>query len=471
MSTPPGNGGLQPLSGGAGGAAALLLRPPPAGGAANLLLRPPPAGAANLLLRPPPTGAASLLLRAPPSGAVSLLVRPPPTGAASLLVRAPPGVAVASNGVSPGVQSVPLLLPTLASGSAEAVAAPPAAKAEEYEEDDDFVARDLGDGGWGEDEEEPSKPSEVESKLKEDTEPSSSASAPSAGSLEAGGKAEAGGADLAAADAFLSAEAAPPPRKAQEHIFVTSQPGVGKTTLVQKLVEKLRQEEGEGGVEIVGFYTEEVRDAANLRVGFDVVRVGGGHPDAPSRSVLARLGKAPPLVGKYSVNVAAFEAFALPTLERPSEEEPLPENPRLYAETEDDWEQVVSLVSEPGEDEEGAACIIRLSDGTELSVEPSQLREVPEGWKPEKDEAEEEEEEEHIPRLVICDEVGKMGLLSIQFPKTLTAVLESDGVLLATGPEPAQGQRDSEAVERIKRSPGARVLRLTRGNRDALVDK
>lgn len=55
-------------------------------------------------------------------------------------------------------------------------------------------------------------------------------------------------------------------------------PGVGKTTLVQKACEALRS----SGLEVEGFYTEEVRERGS-RVGFDVVTVGGG------RARLARL--------------------------------------------------------------------------------------------------------------------------------------------------------------------------------------
>lgn len=54
--------------------------------------------------------------------------------------------------------------------------------------------------------------------------------------------------------------------------------GVGKTTLVHKACEALRW----SGVEVEGFYTEEVREGAG-RVGFDVVTVRG------ERGRLARL--------------------------------------------------------------------------------------------------------------------------------------------------------------------------------------
>eukprot|EP00913_Durusdinium_trenchii_P007750 g7279.t1 len=119
------------------------------------------------------------------------------------------------------------------------------------------------------------------------------------------------------------------PRKEPKHIFITSQPGTGKTTLIHKLLEKLKeepesswmacsdvllQEDGEGGVDVFGFYTEEVRDPENAkqRLGFDVVRVGPVEEGDSQRAALARVGQALPKVGKYTVDVAAFEAFALP---------------------------------------------------------------------------------------------------------------------------------------------------------------
>lgn len=264
-----------------------------------------------------------------------------------------------------------------------------------------------------------------------------------------------------------AAESVPEPRQDQKHIFITSQPGTGKTTLIHKLLQKLTEEDGEGGVDIFGFYTEEVKDPENpkQRLGFDVVRVGEVEEGAPKRAVLARVGQALPKVGKYTVDVAAFEAFALPALEPPKEEIPLPSQPRLYRPLEEAVEEkVVSLLYEPGDDEEGANSRIRLEFGEELNVPPSSLREVPTGWK------HPDEEEEPVPRLCVVDEVGKMGLLSVQFPKTLSRVLNTD-VVLATGVQTAKGQRDPEAVEDIKKRNGCRVIKLTRNNRDSLVDQ
>lgn len=90
-----------------------------------------------------------------------------------------------------------------------------------------------------------------------------------------------------------AAESVPEPRQDQKHIFITSQPGTGKTTLIHKLLQKLTEEDGEGGVDIFGFYTEEVKDPENpkQRLGFDVVRVGEVEEGAPKRAVLARVGQ------------------------------------------------------------------------------------------------------------------------------------------------------------------------------------
>jgi nucleoside-triphosphatase len=93
---------------------------------------------------------------------------------------------------------------------------------------------------------------------------------------------------------------------AKLNMLITGKPGVGKTTLVERLVEELR-----GSLRLAGFTTTEVRDTAGERVGFDIVAVGG------RRSELARIGFSSPVrVGRYGVNLAAFEALALPELAR-----------------------------------------------------------------------------------------------------------------------------------------------------------
>src|SRR5215470_3810845 len=48
------------------------------------------------------------------------------------------------------------------------------------------------------------------------------------------------------------------------NLFVTGKPGVGKTTLVERVVERLR-----GSLHLAGFTTTEVRDSKGERLGFD----------------------------------------------------------------------------------------------------------------------------------------------------------------------------------------------------------
>eukprot|EP00878_Enallax_costatus_P006810 GHUV01007138.1.p2 GENE.GHUV01007138.1~~GHUV01007138.1.p2 ORF type:complete len:207 (+),score=74.77 GHUV01007138.1:776-1396(+) len=109
----------------------------------------------------------------------------------------------------------------------------------------------------------------------------------------------------------------------RRHVFVTGPPGVGKSTLIQRVLEQLQLQaapHGSGGSSSrahpgsigspTGFYTEEVR-AGGERVGFDVVTMAG------QRGPLARAGtvaRGAPTVGKYVVDVSSFEALALPAL-------------------------------------------------------------------------------------------------------------------------------------------------------------
>jgi len=83
----------------------------------------------------------------------------------------------------------------------------------------------------------------------------------------------------------------------RKKILITGLPGVGKTTLILKLAEQLRD------LQPVGFYTEEIREGG-VRKGFGLQSFDGrkgllSHVDAKSRH----------RVGKYGVDVSGLERF------------------------------------------------------------------------------------------------------------------------------------------------------------------
>ena len=83
------------------------------------------------------------------------------------------------------------------------------------------------------------------------------------------------------------------------NLLLTGRPGVGKTTVIEKVAERL------AGRGIAGFVTEEVRDTAGRRTGFRAVTFGG------ERATISDVGRAgPPRVGKYGVDVVAIDRLA-----------------------------------------------------------------------------------------------------------------------------------------------------------------
>ena len=91
-----------------------------------------------------------------------------------------------------------------------------------------------------------------------------------------------------------------PPR-----LLVEARPGAGKTTAFRRLAALLR----ESGVAIAGFTTEELREGAR-RVGFAVESLEGDRATLAHRDL-----PGPPRVGRYGVDLEAFERVALPALE------------------------------------------------------------------------------------------------------------------------------------------------------------
>jgi nucleoside-triphosphatase len=90
-------------------------------------------------------------------------------------------------------------------------------------------------------------------------------------------------------------------------ILLEGRPGIGKTTVAARLAALLR----ERGIDVRGFVTDELRERGR-RVGFAVRALDG----AQATLAHVRL-RGPPRVGRYGVDLAAFEQVALPALETP----------------------------------------------------------------------------------------------------------------------------------------------------------
>ncbi len=88
-------------------------------------------------------------------------------------------------------------------------------------------------------------------------------------------------------------------------IAITGKPGIGKTTVIKKLLEKL-------GDKAIGFYTQEIRHPeTKQRTGFKVITTDG------AEGILAqKFEDSPYKVGSYGVNVKEFEDLVIPVLEK-----------------------------------------------------------------------------------------------------------------------------------------------------------
>jgi len=88
-------------------------------------------------------------------------------------------------------------------------------------------------------------------------------------------------------------------------ILLTGGPGIGKTTLIKKLLQKL-------GKKARGFWTEEIRDKnTKKRIGFKVINTEGQETVFASKYFTSKH-----LVGSYGVNVSRFDSVAIPILEK-----------------------------------------------------------------------------------------------------------------------------------------------------------
>lgn len=84
-----------------------------------------------------------------------------------------------------------------------------------------------------------------------------------------------------------------------KHLLITGKPGVGKTTLIRKVAECLKD------YKPVGFYTQEIRVTGH-REGFRLVSLNG------RSGILSHVHhKGPCRVGRYGVDLAGFERFLM----------------------------------------------------------------------------------------------------------------------------------------------------------------
>ena len=96
----------------------------------------------------------------------------------------------------------------------------------------------------------------------------------------------------------------PLPRK---NILLTGRPRVGKSTLILRIVEKLKRA---GAANIGGFYTLEASEAGK-RIGFDINTLDG------KKGRLARAGiESRFRLGRYGIDMEQFEEIALSALSR-----------------------------------------------------------------------------------------------------------------------------------------------------------
>ena len=91
------------------------------------------------------------------------------------------------------------------------------------------------------------------------------------------------------------------------NILLTGKPGIGKSTIIQKVLETIGTERA------AGFWTMEIR-IEGRRVGFSIQTVDG------VVGTLAHVSdKTGPRVGKYGVSVAHIDEVAIPALQRARE--------------------------------------------------------------------------------------------------------------------------------------------------------
>jgi nucleoside-triphosphatase len=94
------------------------------------------------------------------------------------------------------------------------------------------------------------------------------------------------------------------------NLFVTGRPGVGKTTLIERVLEELDVDAG-------GFVTKEIREGGK-RVGFAIADLRG-----PTGTLAHVSLESPFRVGKYGVDRDDLERIGVPAIEAAVERSPL----------------------------------------------------------------------------------------------------------------------------------------------------
>jgi len=89
----------------------------------------------------------------------------------------------------------------------------------------------------------------------------------------------------------------------EKHILITGYPGVGKTTLIRRVLAGLPP-----SLAVTGFFTGEMREGGR-RVGFEIETLDG------RKSVLSHVRfRSPHRVGRYGVDIDGLERLVLPLL-------------------------------------------------------------------------------------------------------------------------------------------------------------
>ncbi|MBI4776865.1 MAG: NTPase [Deltaproteobacteria bacterium] len=85
------------------------------------------------------------------------------------------------------------------------------------------------------------------------------------------------------------------------NVLVTGPPGIGKSTVIEKLLQRL-------GLPATGFFTREIREQGR-RVGFSILTCDG------RAGVLAHVNiKSAHRVGRYGINLEALDRLAVPSM-------------------------------------------------------------------------------------------------------------------------------------------------------------